>query len=606
MDRTSILVIVVCFILFISWYPLMNRLYPPVPAPQTTNSLTSTGALTSASRTATNPPPPGALPGGAPQLQPAPPPVVERPTQPEELLVMENENARYVFTSHGGGLKLVELKEYEAEVGNLRPRRSASTNLATLNAPAPSPVMALLGASPLQGDNLYRLSRIANGIRAEKTLTNGLRLIKDFQLSTNYLLQVRVRMENQTNQPLAIPYQEWSAGTSTPINPQDHNTLMMGAISYNGRKAEHIGDAWFANRTLGCLPGTPRSEFISDTNVVWSAVHNQFFTIAIIPSQPAPRMLVRKINLLPASPSFWTNRPQAEIIGFQSSLAYPEAVLAAGQAHEQQFHIYVGPKEYNYLAQLGAYFKNDLDLIMDFGGFFGFFAKILLLSMNGLHALGLTYGLAIIAITIIIKLLFWPLTNASTRSMKRMAALQPQMKEIQEKYKDDPRKMNAKLMEFMKKNKVSPMSGCFPMLLQIPVFFGFYKMLQSAIELRGANFLWARDLSSPDTVWVIPGIDFPVNPLPLIMGATMLWQAQMTPLSPGMDPMQQKIMKYMPLMFMVFLYNFSAGLTLYWTVQNLLTIAQMKMTKNAPDPVVGHPAPVTVVPARPVRKKKAG
>jgi YidC/Oxa1 family membrane protein insertase len=225
--------------------------------------------------------------------------------------------------------------------------------------------------------------------------------------------------------------------------------------------------------------------------------------------------------------------------------------------------------------------ENNLDLIMDFGGFFGFFAKILLLSMNGLHAMHLSYGWSIIAITIVIKLLFWPLTNASTRSMKRMAALQPQMKALQEKYKDDPKKMNQKLMEFMKENRVSPMSGCFPIILQIPVFFGFYKMLQSAIELRGASFLWARDLSQPDTIASIPGLDFPINPLPLIMGATMLWQSHLTPPSPGMDPMQQKIMKYMPLMFIVFLYNFSAGLSLYWTVQNLLSIAQMKLTRSA-------------------------
>jgi YidC/Oxa1 family membrane protein insertase len=154
--------------------------------------------------------------------------------------------------------------------------------------------------------------------------------------------------------------------------------------------------------------------------------------------------------------------------------------------------------------------------------------------------------------------------------------------------------MNQKTMEFMKENKVNPASGCFPMLLQIPVFFGFYKMLQSAIELRGASFLWVKDLSVADTIFTIPGIAFPVNPLPLFMGVTMLWQARMTPPSPSMDPMQQKIMKYMPLMFILFLYNYSAGLSLYWTVQNLLTIAQMKLTKNQDitiEPPKKHRAP---------------
>ena len=190
--------------------------------------------------------------------------------------------------------------------------------------------------------------------------------------------------------------------------------------------------------------------------------------------------------------------------------------------------------------------------------------------------------------------------------MKRMAALQPQMKVIQEKYKEDPKKMNLKLMEYMKEHKVSPLGGCLPMLLQIPVFFGFYTMLQSAIELRGARFLWSCDLSQPDTVWHLPGFGFPVNPLPLLMGVTMLWQARLTPPSPGMDPVQQKIMKHMPLMFMVFLYNFSAGLTLYWTVQNLLTIAQMKLTRNYEAPAGAQPK-TPVIPAKPAgqpNKKK--
>ena len=165
--------------------------------------------------------------------------------------------------------------------------------------------------------------------------------------------------------------------------------------------------------------------------------------------------------------------------------------------------------------------------------------------------------------------------------MKRLQALQPQLNALKEKYKDDPVKMNKKTMEFMREHKVSPLGGCLPMLLQIPVFFGFFSMIQSAIELRGARFLWIPDLSQTDTLFVIPalgfipffgipGVGLPFNLLPLIMGATMLWQSHLTPPSPGMDPTQQKIMRYMPLMFLAFLYNYSAGLTLYWTVQNLL------------------------------------
>jgi YidC/Oxa1 family membrane protein insertase len=163
------------------------------------------------------------------------------------------------------------------------------------------------------------------------------------------------------------------------------------------------------------------------------------------------------------------------------------------------------------------------------------------------------------------------------------------MKVLQEKYKEDPAKMNKKMMEFWKEHKVNPMGGCLPMLIQMPVFIGFYMMIQSAIELRGASFLWIADLSKPDTLFYVAG--FPFNLLPLLMGATMLWQSHLTPPSPGMDPMQQKMMRYMPLIFLFMLYGFSSGLTLYWTVQNLLSILQMKLTKsNQPTP--GAPAPV--------------
>jgi YidC/Oxa1 family membrane protein insertase len=245
--------------------------------------------------------------------------------------------------------------------------------------------------------------------------------------------------------------------------------------------------------------------------------------------------------------------------------------------------------------------NNNIDAIMGYGGFFGFFSKALLLSMNTLHqAFHLQYGWVIILITVIIKVVFWPLTQASTRSAKRMQMLQPQIKAMQEKYKDDPVKAQRKMMEFWKEHKINPMSGCLPTLIQMPVFFGFFAMVRSAIELRGASFLWVGDLSSPDTLFIIPGINFPLNLLPLIMGATMLWQAHLTPPSPGMDQAQAKLMRYMPLMFLVFLYNYSAGLTLYWTVQNLLSIVQTKLIRTRLD---AQPVKAPVLTPQPKKRK---
>ena len=587
MDRKSIAVLVASFIVLVAWFPLMNLIYPPKPLPATNTfaqTLIGTNRAPSLFAT-TNPEPATVAPARPASAAPTPAiaakPIADRPEAPEEIVLIENENARYFFTSHGGGLKLVELKKYPADVGRRKDKSLTTNGLATLNTGAPRAVLELVGAESMQGDGIYTLTKTTNGLRAEKVLTNGLALVKDFQLSTNFLIEASVRLENRGPEKLTLPPQTWIMGASTPIGPRDNNTLMLGAMEYNGTKAEVIGDAWFANRSFGCIPGTPRSEYLSGSRVVWGAVYNQFFALAVIPKEAGFEMSVQKLDL--PAPTFEERAADPKLVakpaGFEAALRYPFAGLEPKQTLERHYFIYAGPKEYNGLARIGAAFGNNLDSIMNFG-VFGIVAKLLLLSMNGLHAMHLGYGWAIVVITIIIKSVLWPLTTASTRSMKRMSALQPQMKALQEKYKDDPKKMNLKLMEFMKENKVSPLNGCFPMLLQIPVFMGFYTMLQSAIELRGASFLWAKDLSAADTVWFIPGFNFPVNPLPLLMGVTMLWQASMTPPSPGMDPTQQKIMKYMPLMFMVFLYNFSAGLTLYWTVQNLLSIAQMKLTRN--------------------------
>jgi YidC/Oxa1 family membrane protein insertase len=193
--------------------------------------------------------------------------------------------------------------------------------------------------------------------------------------------------------------------------------------------------------------------------------------------------------------------------------------------------------------------------------------------------------------------------------MKRMQLLAPEMKALKEKYKDDMQKFTQKQWELYRKHKVSPVSGCLPMAIQMPVFIGFFMMIRSAIELRGAHFLWIADLSKPDTLFMIPGLTFipfistpaglPFNLLPLLMGGSMLWQSHLQPPSPGMDPTQQKMMRYMPLMFLLMLYNYSSGLALYWTVNNVLTVAQTKLTKMKQEPV----APAVSV-LTPVSKKK--
>ncbi|HNU51453.1 MAG TPA: membrane protein insertase YidC [Verrucomicrobiota bacterium] len=588
MDRKTILLLAVCFLLLFAWTPLVNRIYPPVPVQGSTNAPSANVTqLQAPTNTATAPLTPTLQAPTVPQ----PASVWTPPSTAESLVSLETEETRFVFTSHGGGLRRVELKKYPESVRRKKGDSDQAQRLATLNAHAPVPALALLGGPEIHDAQPYRLTEPAQGVvRAEKSLSNGLAILKEFRIDTNHLLHVALRLENQGKEPLVLPAHELVIGTATPISGTDDGT-MVRVEWFDGRSASSADQAWFANRTLGCLPGTPRTEYASagTSNIVWGSVQNQFFAMIALPAEIAPRLVARPVDLPRPTPEELAanKRLNAQPRGFQAALAYDALTLAPGQALTRELDVFAGPKEYNALVKLGR----GIDQVMGFSGFFGWFAKLLLLSMNGLHRFGLPYGAAIIAITVIIKILFWPLTQASTRSMKRMQSLQPQMKAIQAKYKDDPKKMNQKLMEFMKQNRVSPLGGCLPLLLQIPVFFGFFQMLRSAIELRGARFLWAYDLSQPDTVAMIFG--FPLNPLPLIMGATQFWQARLTPPSPGVDPMQQKLMQYMPLIFVFMLYNFSAGLALYWTVQNLLSILQMKLTKGtAPAPApVPSPAP---------------
>lgn len=581
MDRKSLLILAGAFGVLLAWMPLTNKFFPPIalppPPPQSTNALVG---ATNSTFNSTQPIVQGSASVGNPSLR-----TESSGIQGKEVTVtLENEDGQYVFSSAGGGLKHVHLKNYPETIEKKSDKKG---KLANLNAKAPLAALSLLGPDTLVGDGVYSLKQVDSTIlRAEKNLPNGLRVIKEYQLSTNYLIKFNLKFENPTAQPITVPAREIVIGTATPIGVQDE-AMFLGMNWFNGSDAEHLTESWFANRTLGCFPGQTRTVYSGgNSNVAWAAVHNQFFTMIAVPQTPAAQVVGRQIPITAPTKEEIGTKSGALLapLGYQTSLAYNEVTVPPNQLFVTSMDVFAGPKEYNTLARLGR----NLDLVMGFDGFIGFFAKSLLLSLNGLNSMGMGYGMAIIVITIIIKLVFWPLSASSTRSMKRMQKLQPQMKAIQDKYKAEPAKMQSKLGEFMKENKINPVAGCLPMIIQIPVFFGFYRMLQAAIELRGASFLWAIDLSSPDTVATIAG--FPINIFPLLMGATMIWQAQITPTSPAVDATQQKIMKYMPLMMMVFLYNFSAGLTIYWTVQNLLSIAQMKLTRDKPETTTLQPA----------------
>ncbi len=244
--------------------------------------------------------------------------------------------------------------------------------------------------------------------------------------------------------------------------------------------------------------------------------------------------------------------------------------LQPGAANQYDYKLYYGPKKLEMLKEIG----HNLDRSVNFG-WFDVIAKPTLWLLNMFYSVVHNYGISIILVTVLIKAVFWPISQKGMKSMKNMQKLQPKMAKIKEKYKSDPTKMNQEVMALYKTYKVNPLGGCLPMVLQIPVFFALYKVLLQSIELRHAPFmLWITDLAAPDRLWL--GFDIPylggLPVLTLLMGASMFLQQKLTPTTA--DPTQAKIMMFLPIIFTFMFLNFASGLVLYWFVNNLLSILQ--------------------------------
>ncbi len=288
-------------------------------------------------------------------------------------------------------------------------------------------------------------------------------------------------------------------------------------------------------------------------DISWTGFESKYFIASMIPQKPSLTRLILFKD------------PQ-DIVSI--SLEGPKNIIPPGQSGLFNYSLYLGPKDYDILKTENIGLENSID----FGDWIKWLALPLLISLKFLYQYVHNYGIAIIVLTILIKILFWPLGNKSYKSMKEMQKLQPMIKELQEKYKDDKAKVNQETMALYKRYKVNPMGGCLPMVIQIPVFFGLYKALLYSIELRHEPFFfWIQDLSAKDPYYITP----------IIMGATMFLQQKMTPQAGG-NPMQQKLMLWMPVIFTFLFLNFPSGLVIYWLFNNILSIGQQYYINKKP------------------------
>jgi YidC/Oxa1 family membrane protein insertase len=293
--------------------------------------------------------------------------------------------------------------------------------------------------------------------------------------------------------------------------------------------------------------------------IKWLALQSRYFTTSLIPLKEEDATL--RLAVLPGNV-------------VEAQYDAPEQVIAPNSRQSSEYLLFFGPKDINAVRPAG----HQLEQIVDFG-MFDILARPCLWLLNFIYGVIPNYGVAIIILTILTKIILWPLGTKSYKSMSQMKKLQPLIQEIREKYKNDRKKMNEEVMRLHKTYSINPVGGCLPMILQIPVFFALYRMLDQAIELRHAHFLWwINDLSAPDRLFnfdfSIPFMEPPygIPVLTLVMGATMFWQQKMSP--PAGDPAQAKMMLMMPVVFTFIFINFSAGLVLYWLVNNVLSIAQ--------------------------------
>jgi YidC/Oxa1 family membrane protein insertase len=298
--------------------------------------------------------------------------------------------------------------------------------------------------------------------------------------------------------------------------------------------------------------------------VRWASVDSKYFTWIAIPER---EWSVGRAALLGEN-------------GAMLSIGDAAAMLQSGDSVRSGVKVFAGPKQSDLLASAGK----GLEGLIDYG-WFGFLAKPLVFLMKASNRVTGNYGIDIILLTILIKILFFPLTQKSMASMRKMQELAPVLNKLKEKYKGDMQRINQETMNLYKTYKINPLSGCLPMLAQIPVFIALYKGLLVTIELRHAPFfLWINDLSAPEYLWDIHlgGFTLPIRLLPLLMGISMVIQQKMTP-SASMDPMQQKLMLLMPVVFTFMFWGFPTGLVIYWLVNNILSIGQQWLYNRQAD-----------------------
>ncbi|MGV3663371.1 MAG: membrane protein insertase YidC, partial [Prosthecobacter sp.] len=527
MDRKGWIVVIACVILMgLNWHYVQENQKIAQAEARKKQEL-------EASKVVESPPPMAPAPGTtpAPGTPAAAPGAPAAPGIPAETHSLTAGNVTFELTSKGGGIARAVL---------------GGTDHVTLNQNAPEPVGALRREAAGADTTVYKLTaKDFKSATFEGTTADGVVVTKTYTLSEGkesdvHLIDLKITLKNTGAAQHRSEEYYLYAGASSALKHED--------ARYEGFFWNNAGDVDYYDAGYYAKPwfSETKTEFRqSFDRLQYAGVMGRFYThiVTRVADKQAPGKLWSSRRKL-SKPINKTDEGKTDIEdhAYEAAMGLPTVDLAPGASVTENYQIYLGPKEHDRLSRIGK--QRSAAMLY---GWFKPISIVMSWIMRWMHDLTSSWGLSVILLTIIVRTLIWPIHAKSTFTMKRMGLLGPMMKELQEKYKDDPQRQQMEVMKLYRDYGVNPLGGCLPMFLQIPIFFGLYRVLEYPAELRGQSFLWVKDLSGPDTVAQFMGFD--INPLPLIMGVTMIAQMKLTPQPQSVDKTQQRIFMLMPFVF---------------------------------------------------------
>jgi len=541
-DRNFLFAIALSFLVVMTYQTWRSK-QQPTEAPPTQPEASAPVAPEGAPATGQVPESPPAEGAPAPAAAPT------RDVTPEQRITIENELYRAELTSHGAGIASWQLKTYRSESAAGAPLIELAPGIPPAAPGLSTPLVELglgdLGRAPfalVESDAshaVFALSR--DGVTVRKRF--------DF-VSDNYALRMRLEVQNDSTRPVDATFAtRWSVIARPGSDFMTESLIALHEGSATREAVHGIGKPGFFSG--GSAPET--TTYAGDVD--WAGVDSTYFLVAMVTPQRRDAVAAFEPGKEIGSASVW--------------VGYPKSAIPPGLADAREYRLFAGPKEQSMLTAFGSSVESSVQLGWRW---ISPLTKGFVWLLHALYAVIPNYGVGIILLTLLVRVVTHPLNVRQMNSMKRMSELQPKVQELQKKYADDKQQQSAEMMKLYREAGVNPLGGCFPILLQFPVLMGLYYALQSSIDLRQAPFVgWIHDLSAPEALFTLPGLDLPVRLLPIVMGLSMVVQQKLTPST--MDPAQARMMMtIMPVMFTFMFYQLPSGLVLYWFVSNLLAI----------------------------------